>query len=150
MLLIYPLLGVSAFEVVQERPRGDARLFLRGKDAKTEGADRAEGFVVFAGATIRSDTVPSILPYQRALREELQKKGVIQPSTDGLVLAEDYVFTLPHLANDCRGRRHRAKRQRPHRVEGQTGSDAQRESKQPQSNLPPRDRRLTDPDDTRC
>jgi hypothetical protein len=98
MLLIYPLLGVSAFEVVQERPRGDARLFLRGKDAKTEGADRAEGFVVFAGATIRSDTVPSILPYQRALREELQKKGVIQPSTDGLVLAEDYVFTLPTTA----------------------------------------------------
>ena len=50
MLLIYPVLGVQVFQRAEEQPSSSERLRLTGKDAKAEGTETADGFVVHAGS----------------------------------------------------------------------------------------------------
>ncbi len=59
MLLIYPVLGVTAFAPADDQPAaGHPRLSLRGPGAQGEGNEVADGFVVYAGALVRRETVP--------------------------------------------------------------------------------------------
>lgn len=59
MLVIYPILGISSFEPL-EQTSGPDRMRLQGPHASGEGAETDEGFVVFTSALARMKTVESI------------------------------------------------------------------------------------------
>jgi hypothetical protein len=97
MLLIYPVLGVEAFEALPaETDNGD--LYLNGPGAQARGAAVSDKFVVFKGAAARGDEVPSIPPTYATLRKTLVGEGVLVPEGDGLRLEEDYLFSSPSAA----------------------------------------------------
>ena len=98
MLVVYPILGLSAFEMPVQQP--GEKLVLTGVDASATGQRTAEGFLVFAGARARKTLVESAQAYQKAvtLRQELLDTGVLVEDGDGLVLTQDYVFSAPSLA----------------------------------------------------
>lgn len=101
MLLIYPVLGVTAFEVAGASGASGAEaplLHLSGSGARAEGRDTAEGFLVLKGATARKDEVPSIHHYVSELRSRLLADNVFRPAGDGLELTLDYVFDSPSSA----------------------------------------------------
>ena len=100
MLLIYPVLGVTAFDKISDSiPSEEAeRLVLKGKGARAEGQETSDGFVVFKDAVARPDVVPSIHTYGRELRESLVAAGVLSIEGEGLRLTQDYLFASPSLA----------------------------------------------------
>lgn len=104
MLLIYPILGVNAFEAHSTLPPKldpqRPRLYLKSRDADAEGEDAAEGFTVFAGSIARRETIPAIHshPHLLALREDLQQNGVLIPDDKGLRFTQDYRFSSPSNA----------------------------------------------------
>jgi len=100
MLLIYPILGLTAFEEPPARKRKARRLLLSGKGAEASGADTQEGFVVYSGSRGRLDAVPSIRqsPHLVELRADLRKKEVLAVQGDHLVLTQDYAFNSPSTA----------------------------------------------------
>ena len=100
MLLIYPVLGVSAFERIDEAVHASTgdRLILKGKDAHGEGQETSDGFVVFKGSVARIETVPSVHAYVRDLRENLTVAGILVLDEEGLCFVEDYLFASPSTA----------------------------------------------------
>jgi hypothetical protein len=97
MLIIYPVLDVRAFEVIAT-PADTRRLSLVGPGAEAQGADTAEGFVVFSGSAARATTVPSIHRYLVDLRESLLAEGVLVSDGDTLCFTRDYIFNSPSTA----------------------------------------------------
>lgn len=98
MLLIYPVLGVQAFQKADEQPSRTAELHLAGKGAAARGTEIPDGFVVFAGSLARHDEVPSIHVYGTQLRTALLDSGRLVADGDHLRLTEDYVFSSPSTA----------------------------------------------------
>lgn len=99
MLLIYPVLGVNAFESADEASAAGAeRLYLKRKDTKAEGHETSEGFVVYEGATARRVPVPSSHQSTNELREVLVREGVLVPEGEILRLTQDHVFGSPSAA----------------------------------------------------
>lgn len=99
MLLIYPVLGVSAFDVVgAAAPNAGLRLTLRGKDTIASGQDTPEGFNVFTGSVGRLDAVPSLHAHITELRRELVAANVLERRLDGLLFTQDYRFDSPSTA----------------------------------------------------
>lgn len=98
MLLIYPVLGVQAFEKPEEQPSTTTRLFVKGPGAKAEGVESADGFVVYAGSLARQTSVPSIHAYGEQLRQTLLAQGVLVPDGDYLRFTSDYSFSSPSQA----------------------------------------------------
>jgi len=98
MLLIYPVLGLQAFQKAEEQPSSTARLFLSGKDAKAEGTETPDGFVVYSGSLARAEAVPSIHAYGLQLRDTLVDQGLLVPAGKHLRFTDDYVFPSPSQA----------------------------------------------------
>ncbi len=99
MLLIYPLVGVEAFEPLEARTSPTSpRLYLRGKDTRAEGRETAEGFLVFAGATGRVTGVPSQHSFYRERRERLVADQVLVERDGLLHLTRDHLFSAPSAA----------------------------------------------------
>ena len=98
MLLIYPVLGVQVFQRAEEQPSSSERLRLTGKDAKAEGTETADGFVVYAGSLARVTEVPSQHAYVTQLRAALLEKGLLVKTDNHLLLTEDYIFASPSTA----------------------------------------------------
>jgi Domain of unknown function (DUF4357) len=98
MLVILPLIGVSAFEEIETQAAPAARLHLKGKGAQATGADTPEGFIVFPGSLARIDSVPSIHPYLQAHRERLRTEGVLVPDGNHLRFTRAHLFDAPSTA----------------------------------------------------
>jgi hypothetical protein len=101
MLVVLPLVGVSAFEIPAESSSTapSERLYLTGKgDVDAVGSDRPEGFVVFKGAKARADSVPSIHAFLRRIRDDLIKTGVLLADGQHLLLTKTHVFESPSTA----------------------------------------------------
>ena len=101
MLLIYPVLGVLAFE--QATPPSGASessplLYLKAEAAKGTGRDTSEGFVVYRGAKVRLRTTPSIHRFLLDLREALINEAVLVRNGEQLELGRDYRFNSPSTA----------------------------------------------------
>lgn len=102
MLILYPLLGLNAFEVV--KPSSDVAtvsgrmLFLTGKGAKATGRETPEGIVVAAGSQARLDEVESIHAFVSSLRRTLLESGVLRAEAGHLVFTQDYLFASPSTA----------------------------------------------------
>ena len=97
MLDIYPLLGVEAFEVAQAVPSDSTRYFLSGPGASGEGEDRANGFLVFAGAIGRVEEKSSFTSF-RKVRAQLILSGALVSDGSAYRLTEDTLFKSPSAA----------------------------------------------------
>jgi hypothetical protein len=103
MLILYPLLGLDAFETGTSSPvRKSAdpgqRLVLTGKGANARGEERPEGFTVLAGSLGRLDEVDSIHAYGSNLRKTLIESGVLRAEAGHYVFTQDYSFASPSTA----------------------------------------------------
>lgn len=101
MLLIYPVLGVTAFEL-STIPEPDVSrgplLSITGPHAEARGRDTSEGFVVYAGSRARKVSVNSLSRPIADLREVLIEKRVLRPEGDHLVFVADHLFSSPSTA----------------------------------------------------
>jgi len=106
MLVIFPLLGIDAFETAATQARSHTHpknhelpeLYLRERCADAKGREVAEGFVVLKGSQARSTEVGSIQDYMRDMRKQLQDRGVLVAEGSNLVFTQDYRFTSPSNA----------------------------------------------------
>jgi len=106
MLVIFPLLGIDAFEAAASQARSLApgkggestELFLSERGADAQGREVADGFVVLKGSVARASEVASIHDYLRDLRKQLQERGVLVAESKGLVFTQDFRFTSPSTA----------------------------------------------------
>jgi hypothetical protein len=98
MLLIYPLLGLSAFDVPRREQASSPMLFLKSKGIVARGHERDESFVVLAGSQAVKDEVPSIHNYMVTLRDDLKGRGILVADGDYLKLTQDYTFDSPSTA----------------------------------------------------
>jgi len=102
MLLIFPILGINVFEPLQQTVSAN-RLHLNGPSAQAEGAESDDGFLVFAGALARTETVDSFKEWTKgwaSLRESLIASDTFVPVADGasLRLTTDQMFKSPSAA----------------------------------------------------
>lgn len=108
MLVIFPLLGIDAFEVASEQARSTAparsshspELILRGQGADARGREVADGFVVMRDSRARVREVGSLPDYARKLRQQLLHRGVLVPDGEHLRFAQDFRFNSPSAAAD--------------------------------------------------
>ena len=108
MLLIYPVLGVqvfqkpgaaSAFRQSDDQPSAPPRLYLHGKDTDAEGAETANGFVVYAGSRGRLEEVSSLEGHTAFwVRAALRQEKLLVEDAGRLRLTEDYEFSSPSTA----------------------------------------------------
>ncbi|MDA8064550.1 MAG: GIY-YIG nuclease family protein [Thermaerobacter sp.] len=100
MLLCLPLFGINFFEPPSGECPGVPELYLRRKNIEARGVETPQGFVVSAGSTIAGKAVPSTHSRTVALREELIKMGVLEPTDGGYKFTQDYPFSSPSAASD--------------------------------------------------
>jgi len=103
MLVIFPLLGIDAFEAAAGQARTNAgdeeqTLILDERGAKATGREVGDGFVVFEGSRARSREVASIHEYIKDLRSQLQERGVLNRDGDALIFTQDFRFNSPSTA----------------------------------------------------
>ncbi len=101
MLVIYPILGIDAFESAAEESTGTGGgedLALAQSGAEGKGRETKEGFVVFAGSRARSSETKSIHNFLHELRKQLLDKGVLTMDGDHLVFTQDFRFASPSTA----------------------------------------------------
>jgi Domain of unknown function (DUF4357) len=100
MLVIYPILGVDAFEdaAMEIAPLDLPDFFIKERGALGTGREVNDGFVVLEGAIARLDETPSIHAYMRDMRKELVSRGVLVQEGDKYRLAQDYRFESPSTA----------------------------------------------------
>jgi hypothetical protein len=102
MLVIYPILGVDAFESAsldEPAPDAAAELILTQRGAQGRGRETKDGFVVFAGSLARRDEVPSIHAYLQDLRRQLLERGVLVEEGEHLRFTQDFRFGSPSTAS---------------------------------------------------
>ena len=101
MLVIYPVLGLTAFEPlldVKSMTQSAEVLRLKGPNTDATGTESADGFVVFAGSKGRAGGAPSIAPSTLTLRESLLTDGVLGLAGESILLNKDYLFSSPSSA----------------------------------------------------
>ena len=103
MLLIYPLVGVDAFESVPtpNGPIGDhlsPLLTLKAKGSQATARDTPEGFIVYKGTVVAPEMPSFRHASYRVLRQQLIQSGVISMTGDAGVFVVDYIFQSPSAA----------------------------------------------------
>lgn len=101
MLLIYPVLGIDAFESASEEPSVAAvsdLLLLNERGAEGKGRETPDGFVVLQGSRARADVTSSFPAYLQELQGQLISRGVLERNDSHLVFTQDYRFTSPSTA----------------------------------------------------
>jgi hypothetical protein len=101
MLLIYPILGIDAFEAAASEPAppgGADDLVLDQRGARGRGRETKDGFVVLAGSRARASEVASAKPWLTDLRRKLTDRGVLIAEDGSLRFTQDYRFASPSAA----------------------------------------------------
>ncbi len=101
MLLIYPILGIDAFEIAASEaapPGGADDLVLDQRGGQGRGRETKDGFVVLAGSRARASEVPSAQAWLTDLRSKLTERGVLVEDAGTLLFTQDYRFTSPSAA----------------------------------------------------
>jgi Domain of unknown function (DUF4357) len=104
MLGMLPILGISAFDKPDTKPRiENRRLYLQAKGIQAEGYDSTQGFTVLMGSLAVKDVTNSFNEGShgtaRALREQLLKNGVLLPNGSNYQFTSDFSFNSPSLAS---------------------------------------------------
>ena len=105
MLVIFPLLGIDAFEEAASQARTDARtgehpqtLNLAKRGVTATGREVGDGFIVFKGSQARYSEVASIHDWLRNLRQQLLDRQVLVQDGNAYVFTQDYRFNSPSAA----------------------------------------------------
>lgn len=105
MLVIFPLLGIDAFEEAASQARTSARagedaeqLTLTKRGVSAAGREVGDGFVVFRGSLARYSEVPSIHDWLKNLRQQLLEREVLVKEGNAYVFTQDYRFNSPSAA----------------------------------------------------
>lgn len=101
MLVIYPILGIDAFEIAASEPAlpgGADELVLDQRGGHGRGRETKDGFVVLAGSRARASEVTSAKPWLTDLRRKLTDRGVLIAEDGSLRFTQDYRFTSPSAA----------------------------------------------------
>jgi hypothetical protein len=101
MLVIYPILGIDAFEVAAREPAppgGADDLVLDQRGGQGRGRETKDGFVVLADSRARATEVASARPWLTDLRRKLIDRGVLVAEGDSMRFTQDYRFTSPPSA----------------------------------------------------
>lgn len=105
MLVIFPLLGIDAFEEASSQVRADTgmtgasrTLYLNERGAQATGREVGDGFVVFSGSRARATETNSIHDFLSDLRRQLQQRGVLIQDDDALIFTQDFRFSSPSTA----------------------------------------------------
>jgi hypothetical protein len=100
MLLIYPLIGINAFEVPPRADGGpvDDLLSISGPQCNGTGRETSGGFTVYAGSLGRLALTPSTANAVLVLRRDLESNGVIAPEGDSFRMVRDFEFSSPSQA----------------------------------------------------
>ena len=113
MLIIYPLVGVDAFEIVTSASKTPhspivmpiEQFVMKGRGVTAYGELRSDGFLVKEGSEAARQPVPSFDGSYFALRSELIEKGVLQDNDGVLRFSQDHLFRSPSAAGSVvRGR----------------------------------------------
>lgn len=98
MLIIYPVLGIDAFDVPAKPHPDSMTLRVTGPHADGYGRDEPDGFVVFEGSVARVEETPSFQSWLSDLRGDLVAEGVFVEAGESYRLTQDYRFTSPSTA----------------------------------------------------
>ena len=100
MLLIFPILGIDAFEQAKTMVNKQAkdRLFLSERGAEANGQEADDGFIVLKGSQARTEETPSIHKYISEMRQQLLSRQVLKKENEVLVFTQDYRFKSPSTA----------------------------------------------------
>lgn len=98
MMLCFPVLGLSVFSAAAPFQKSAKLLFITSKGIKAQGMETHDGFVVREGSGAVKDELPSCHTYMKELRTALIGNGVLKPSGDSFVFAQDYAFASPSTA----------------------------------------------------
>jgi hypothetical protein len=113
MLLIYPLVGIEAFEVATSLPKTETaaqegvpykpqtvtdRFILSGSGTSAAGFLTPDGFLVEKDSIAVGTASPLFSGGYLALRNELIQNGVLVPDGDKLRFTQDYPFKSPSAA----------------------------------------------------
>ena len=100
MLLIFPILGIDAFEQAKKSINKHAKdlLFLSERGAKGKGQEADDGFVVLTGSQARAEETASIQKYLSEMRQQLLSRQVLKKEKGVLVFTQDYRFKSPSTA----------------------------------------------------
>ena len=99
MRVIFPLLGVDAFEEASGPPdRVLPKVRLVTKRADANGREVDDGFVVMQGSRASGKETPAIPDSVRIEREKLLQNGVLVQEDEELVFTQDYRFSSPSAA----------------------------------------------------
>jgi hypothetical protein len=103
MLMIYPVLGVAAFESgatnhdSESAPSSDKelQLYLQERGARAQARYDEEGVLVLKGSQLRKDMTVSAPEAVKRIRDELMARGVIGQQDGKWLFLQDYVFSSP-------------------------------------------------------
>ena len=101
MLLIYPILGIDAFEAAASDPvpaTGVGELIMNGRGVDARGRETKDGFVVLAGSRARKTATASAKPRLIDRRQQLLTRGVLTDDGAHYVFTQDYRFSSPSTA----------------------------------------------------
>ena len=101
MLVIFPLLGVDAFESASDEAEASSavrELRISQRGAEGRGREVKDGFVVLKGSLARVKETPSIHVYIKDLRAQLVERGVLLQQGEHLVFQQDFRFSSPSTA----------------------------------------------------
>lgn len=98
MRLIFPVLGISAFERPVATPASGDVLRLKGKGLESRGHESGQGFIVRKGSKAAIGTAPSCHRHLIDLRKALEERGILVRKADHFELAQDYTFDSPSTA----------------------------------------------------
>ncbi len=98
MLIIYPILGIDAFDIPEKTKADTATLRINGPAAEGRGQDDPDGFVVFEGSLARMAETDSFQSWLSELRADLVKEHVLAQEGESYRFAQDYRFKSPSTA----------------------------------------------------
>jgi hypothetical protein len=133
MLLIYPLVGIDAFEVATPQPEIEVfaptvpaeQFEMVGRGVKATGRLAPDGFLVEGGSTAVGKAVPSFSGGYLALRNELIRNGVLVPDGDQMRFTQDFSFKSPSAAGSVVRARHTNGRMEWKTADGRTLAQVQ-------------------------
>lgn len=102
MLLIYPILGIDAFELPSQAVTKEMKselLYLNERDAEGRGHDTIEGFIVLKDSIARLKATSGAEDWIKRERKELIAKGVLIPHSAGYQFTQDFKFSSPSRAS---------------------------------------------------
>jgi len=103
MLIIFPILGIDAFEeaATEVSPEMDDDLILAERGASGRGQEVSEGFVVRKGSRARMKLLSSGAKTRSLvnLRQQLIDRGILVQEGSTLVFTQDFRFSSPSLAS---------------------------------------------------